>query len=73
MTDISVIIACFNGAETLGETLDSLVQRSDGWEIVVDDNGSTDAPAPCSPASPRGIPTSSCAPSTPRRAGKPTP
>ena len=43
--EISVIIACLNGAETLAETLDSLVaQRWDRpWEIVFADNGSTDA------------------------------
>jgi len=45
MLDISVIIACFNGAATLPETLDSLVtqQWSRPWEIVLADNGSTDA------------------------------
>jgi glycosyltransferase involved in cell wall biosynthesis len=42
--DISVIMACYNGAETLGETLDSLTaQVWDGsWEILLCDNGSTD-------------------------------
>jgi glycosyltransferase involved in cell wall biosynthesis len=45
MLDISVIIACFNGAATLPETLDSLVTQrwSRPWEIVLVDNGSTDA------------------------------
>jgi len=45
MVDISVIIACFNGATTLPETLDSLVTQrwSRPWEIVLIDNGSTDA------------------------------
>ena len=45
MTEISVIIACLNGAETLAEALDSLAaQRWDRpWEIVFADNGSTDA------------------------------
>jgi len=45
MVDISVMIACFNGAATLPETLDSLVtqQWSRPWEIVLIDNGSTDA------------------------------
>ena len=45
MLDISVIIACFNGAATLPETLDSLVtqQWNRPWEIVLIDNGSTDA------------------------------
>ena len=45
MTEVSVIIACLNGAATLAETLDSLTaQRWDRpWEIVFADNGSTDA------------------------------
>ena len=45
MLEISVIIACFNGAETLAETLASLViQEWDrSWEIILADNGSTDA------------------------------
>ena len=40
-----MIIACRNGAATLGETLDGLAaQRWDRpWEIVLADNGSTDA------------------------------
>ena len=45
MLEISVIIACLNGAETLAETLASLVVQEWGrsWEIVLADNGSTDA------------------------------
>ncbi len=45
MTEISVIIACLNGAATLAEALDSLAaQRWDRpWEVVFADNGSTDA------------------------------
>jgi GT2 family glycosyltransferase len=45
--DISVIIACHNGAGTLGEALDSLTRQQCGrpWEIVLADNGSTDASA----------------------------
>ena len=45
--ELSVIIACFNGAETLEETLASLVvQEWDRpWEILFADNGSTDASA----------------------------
>ena len=44
---LSVIIACRNGAATLGETLEGLVaQRWDRpWEIVLADNGSTDGSA----------------------------
>ena len=43
--DVSVIIACYNGAETLAETLDSLVAQhwDRPWEIILADNGSTDA------------------------------
>ena len=42
---ISVIIACRNGAATLGETLQGLASQSwdRPWEIVLADNGSTDA------------------------------
>jgi len=42
---ISVIIACRNGAATLGETLEGLASQSwdRPWEIVLADNGSTDA------------------------------
>jgi glycosyltransferase involved in cell wall biosynthesis len=45
MLEISVIIACFNGAETLAETLASLViqEWNRTWEIILADNGSTDA------------------------------
>ncbi|WP_299131222.1 polysaccharide deacetylase family protein [uncultured Amaricoccus sp.] len=47
MAEISVIVACYNGAETLGETLESLVRQDwdRPWEIVFADNGSTDASA----------------------------
>lgn len=47
MTDISIIIACLNGADTLAETLDSLVAQGSAlsWDIVLADNGSTDASA----------------------------
>jgi len=42
---LSVVISCKNSASTLGETLEALVgQEYDGWwEVVVVDNGSTDA------------------------------
>jgi GT2 family glycosyltransferase len=41
---LSVVIACFNGAETLGRQLDALLgQRASApFEVVVADNGSTD-------------------------------
>lgn len=43
--DISVIIACYNGAETLGETLGALTAQDwdRPWEVVLADNASTDA------------------------------
>lgn len=43
--NLSVVIATYNGAETLGEQLEALaMQRSRHWlEVVVSDNGSTDA------------------------------
>lgn len=43
--DATVVIACYNGAETLAETLESLVVQSwdRPWEILLADNGSTDA------------------------------
>ena len=42
--DISVVIPCFNGAETLSETLDAIArqQYDKEWEVVFSDNGSTD-------------------------------
>lgn len=47
MSDISVIVACRNGAATLHETLGSLVAQvwNGSWEIILADNGSTDASA----------------------------
>ena len=42
--EVSVIIACYNGADTLGEQLESLAAQtwSGTWELIVADNGSTD-------------------------------
>jgi glycosyltransferase involved in cell wall biosynthesis len=42
---LSVIVSCRNSASTLGDTLEAIVgQTYDGWwELVVVDNGSTDA------------------------------
>jgi glycosyltransferase involved in cell wall biosynthesis len=42
--DLSVVIPCYNGEETLGEQLDALKSQTWGgaWEVVVADNGSTD-------------------------------
>ena len=56
--ELSVVIACFNGAETLEETLASLVvQEWDRpWEILFADNGSTDASAALFAASARAHP-----------------
>ena len=43
MTYFSVIIPCFNAAETLPQTLDSLrAQTYLGWEAICIDDGSTD-------------------------------
>ena len=43
--EISVVIACLNGAATLPETLASLVAQKweRPWEVILADNGSTDA------------------------------
>lgn len=42
---LSVVIACYDGAATLGEQLDALAGQPCpvGWEVIVADNGSTDA------------------------------
>ncbi len=42
---LSVIIACLNGADTIGAQLDALAanqQWSEPWEVIFADNGSTD-------------------------------
>jgi glycosyltransferase involved in cell wall biosynthesis len=41
---LSVILPCFNGAETIEVQLKALTQQqwSDGWEVIVSNNGSTD-------------------------------
>jgi GT2 family glycosyltransferase len=43
--DISVVIPCFNAAATLGDQLDALAAQdwAGEWEVIVSDNGSTDA------------------------------
>lgn len=43
-TEVSVVIACYNGEATIAETLDALVSQewNGGWEIILSDNGSTD-------------------------------
>ena len=42
---LSVILPCFNGAATIAVQLEALTRQtwSDGWEVVVCNNGSTDA------------------------------
>src|SRR5512140_3870131 len=42
---LSVIIACLNAATTLGTQLDALARQSSPvpWELLICDNGSTDA------------------------------
>ena len=41
---LSVILPCFNGAETIAVQLDALAAQDwqDGWEVIVVNNGSTD-------------------------------
>jgi glycosyltransferase involved in cell wall biosynthesis len=41
---LSVIMACFNGADTIATQLDALAQQqwSEPWELIIADNGSTD-------------------------------
>jgi glycosyltransferase involved in cell wall biosynthesis len=42
---LSVVIPCLNAADTLGEQLEALARQqwSEPWEVVISDNGSTDA------------------------------
>lgn len=42
---MSVVIPCYNGADTLSEQLESLARQtwSGTWEVIVSDNGSNDA------------------------------
>lgn len=42
--DLTVVIPCYNGAETLHETLEGIArqQYDKEWEVVFSDNGSTD-------------------------------
>ncbi len=44
---LSVVIPCFNEADRIGDLLESLGRQSSpvGWEVLVADNGSTDATA----------------------------
>ncbi|MFK7754313.1 MAG: glycosyltransferase family 2 protein, partial [Sedimentitalea sp.] len=44
MTDFSIIIPCYNAAETLKATLSSIKAQTCGdWEVICVDDGSTDA------------------------------
>lgn len=45
---INVIIPCLNAADTIGDTLDALIEQSwpADWEVIIADNGSTDALGP---------------------------
>lgn len=47
MTDVSVIIACYNSAGTIRETLEAIVAQEwhRPWEVILADNGSTDRTA----------------------------
>jgi glycosyltransferase involved in cell wall biosynthesis len=42
--DITIVVPCYNGAETLAETLEAIARQKydKEWEIVFSDNGSTD-------------------------------
>ncbi|MBX3237323.1 MAG: glycosyltransferase [Nitrospiraceae bacterium] len=42
---MSIIVPCYNSADTLGETLESLWEQAwpGEWEVIVADNGSTDS------------------------------
>jgi len=44
---LSVVIACYNAARTIGGQLESLARQewSEPWEVIVADNGSTDGSA----------------------------
>ncbi|KIN64483.1 Glycosyltransferase [Sulfitobacter noctilucicola] len=43
MTDFSIIIPCYNAAQTIRATLDSIqAQTCDNWEVICIDDGSTD-------------------------------
>lgn len=43
--NLSIIIPCLNAAHTIGDSLRALAEQSwpDDWEVIVADNGSTDA------------------------------
>jgi len=43
MTDISVVMAVYNGAEVVGETIDSVLGQDADFEFVIVDDGSADA------------------------------
>jgi len=44
LPEVSIIVPCWNSADTLGKTLDSvLAQDFKNWEALVVDNGSTDS------------------------------
>src|ERR1700753_2091383 len=45
MISLSIIIPCFNGATTLARALESCVTQPEATQIVVVDDGSTDASA----------------------------
>ncbi|MEE8486788.1 MAG: glycosyltransferase [Gemmatimonadota bacterium] len=55
---VAVIVPCFNAADTLAETIDSIrAQTHEDWELICIDDGSTDATpgllAACADADPR--------------------
>jgi glycosyltransferase involved in cell wall biosynthesis len=55
---LSVVIPCLNAAETIGGQLDALRGQnwSEPWEVIIADNGSTDATVNIIKANAHGLP-----------------
>src|ERR671919_3057602 len=55
---LSVVIPCLNAAETIGVQLDALRRQkwSERWEVIIADNGSTDATVSVIEANANGLP-----------------
>lgn len=52
-SDLSIVIPCFNEEQTIGEVLDQLARRFPTAELLVVDDGSSDATAACGVGRPR--------------------